>query len=146
LNWIRTGMRMMYGTSPLGLIAIGGLLAVTLTPTAKKAARRAAVVTTKGVLTIAGASSNMANKVKENMNSIVEEATEQANTNKVDNLKNKMMVRNRAMAVGATKGVLKVTGTVSNMRNKVKSHMAELVEEARKNENTTQQTQTPPEE
>jgi len=32
------------------------------------------------------------------------------------------------------------------MRNKVKSHMAELVEEARKNENTTQQTQMPPEE
>ncbi|MDK2822602.1 MAG: hypothetical protein PWP71_520 [Clostridia bacterium] len=103
MSRIRTGMRMLYSTSFLGLIAIGGLLALTLTPIAKKALRRVAVLTTKSILTVSQTSNNVLNNFRSNISNIVEETNVKPKNEEIKNLKNKVRVRKRALAVGAVK-------------------------------------------
>jgi len=138
LNLIKAGMGMVYGSSPLGLIAIGGLLAITLAPTAKKTARKTAVLAAKGALAVVGASNRVITNAKNNLNSIVEEASTNQEARTYLDMKNRMRVRKRALAVGATNGVLRVTNKVNRAKNTISSHVNDLINEA-KNLNTMEE-------
>ncbi|MFZ7103179.1 MAG: hypothetical protein ACOWWO_11075 [Peptococcaceae bacterium] len=142
MNLIKTGMRMIYGTSPLGLVAIGGLLAITLAPTAKKTARKTAVLAAKGALAVAGASNKVLSNVRENLSTIVEEAgANKESTTAYEDMKNRIRIRKRALAVGATKGVIKVTNKVNEARDNINSHVNDLIQEAQNTSTTPEQKQ-----
>ena len=137
MNVLRWGTGMIENTSPLGLILAGTVLAMA-SPPVRKGLRSAAVMTTRGVLTAAGAVQTTYANFRENMEDVVADAQSPVNDSSdgaEDNCTISMAAKNhgRRFAVTAAAGVLA-------FRNEVQG----IVEEARSGRETVPEDFGPP--
>jgi hypothetical protein len=124
MNVFRMGSRMLQRTSPWGLIAAGVALAVTLPPV-RKGLRCAAIVTTRGILTVADQAREFAANLQEQAEDIVAEARygdECDMQERWDDVLDTARDYHRDLAVSAATAGLAVSEHVGEHTNAVKKH------------------------
>lgn len=108
-NVLRMGSRMINGTSPVLLAATGAMLALTLPPV-RRTIRSAAVLATKGVLIAGDEIKEITGRLRENAESIVQEAREtgeiQCPSEAIHSMRTSAKAKGRKMAVAATASLL----------------------------------------
>ena len=106
LNLLRKRMnskKMLKGMSPIGLLAVGGLLALSLNPRAKKAAQRAAKSADKGARKALNVSSSVLDDVRKNMRKMINNADIRSEIANFTSPMNKVRVRKRGLFMGMKK-------------------------------------------
>jgi len=102
LNRLWNGSNTPNGMSPIGWMMLGGILALTLAPTVKKAMQEKEI-TNKGVKKVTSASNMVLGNVKKNLKNLVGKTDVISEVDNLTGLKNKIRVRKRNMVVGASK-------------------------------------------
>jgi len=103
LNLLRKRMnnkKMLKGMSPIGLLAIGGLLALSLNPRAKKAAKRAVMSADKGARKALKVSNAVLDDVRKNMGKIINNSDIRSEIANLTSPINKVRVRKRGLFIG----------------------------------------------
>jgi len=89
--------------SPIGWLAIGGLLALSLNPRVKNAAKRAVISADKGARKAIKVSNTVLDDVRKNMENMINKADIRPETTKLKSLRNKIRVRKRGLTIGMRK-------------------------------------------
>lgn len=144
-NVLRMGSRMINGTSPVLLAATGAMLALTLPPV-RRTIRSAAVLATKGVLIASDEIKEMTGRLRENAESIVQEAREtgeiQCPSEAIHSMRTSAKAKGRKMAVAATASLLAMKERAKASQQNLRS----IVDEAKDLRSTRAEAADTPEE
>jgi methyl-accepting chemotaxis protein len=130
---LRIGSRLLERTSPLGLLAAGAVLAVSLPPV-RKGLRCAAVVTTRGVLGALDYAQELAANVREQAEDLVAEARSGESCDVTEGWEEAFETAKnypRDLVVSAASAGLAVSERVNEHAKAVKEHVSGVVEEAK---------------
>ena len=129
-NVLRMGSRIISGTSPVLLAATGAVIALTFPPV-RRTIRSAAVLATKGVLIASDELRHATNRIRENAESIVQEAREtgeiQCPSEAIRSMRTSAKATGRKMAVAATAGLLAMKERAKSSQENLRS----IVDEAK---------------
>lgn len=131
MNILHIGSRMISRSSPMLLAATGAVMVLAFPPV-RRGLRSAAVLATKGALIVSDGVKEAAAKMRENAESIVQEAREMEGSDcpctAVKSMGASVKNKSRKMAVSTTAGLLSVKDRAKSAREELKSIVNEAKE------------------